>query len=68
LVTESLETSNPEYDAASSGVSNFSFYHGAALNNFKQENAPDVLPFVHVHERCRDPWGFEVKVREKIIP
>jgi hypothetical protein len=70
LVTKSLEISNPEYDAASSAVSKFSFYHGATLNNFKQENsgAPDALAFVHVHERCRDPWALMNKVRADIIP
>ena len=67
---ESLEISNPKNDAASSAVSSFSFYLRATLNNFKQENsdAPEVLEFVHVHERCRDPFALEDKVRAKIIP
>lgn len=69
MVTKSLEISNPEYAATSSAASNFSFYHGTTLNNFKQENsgAPDVLTFVHVHERCRDPLVLRNKVSGDMI-
>jgi hypothetical protein len=63
--SKSPEISNSEYDTSSSGASNFSSYQGPTLNSFKQENsgAPDVLAFVRVHERCKDPFALMAKVR-----